>query len=59
MTSLNYIASKYLYLTTANRVESSPINGAQLIFPQDAYNLYSYLLVRYVANPAQTTTTVY
>lgn len=35
MTSLNYIASKYLYLTTANRVESSPINGAQLIFPQD------------------------
>ncbi len=35
MTTLKYITSKYLYLTTANRINGSPINGAQLLFPQN------------------------
>lgn len=34
-TNLKYIASKYLYLTTENRINSSPINGAQILFPQN------------------------
>lgn len=34
-TSLKYITSKYLYLTTANRINGSPINGAQILFPQN------------------------
>lgn len=35
MTSLKYITSKYLYLTTVNRINGSSINGAQILFPQN------------------------
>lgn len=35
MATLKYITSKYLYLTTENRMPGNSINGAQILFPQN------------------------
>lgn len=35
MNNLKYICSKYLYLTSANRMPGGQINGCQILFPQN------------------------